>query len=207
MPLNTLLLVEDNELNRDMLSRRLERKGYVIQMAADGAQGVSMATELRPALILMDLSLPVMDGWEAIRRLKADPETATIPIIALTAHARAEDEKMALDTGANDFDTKPIDLNRLVGKIEHLLTPPATGTHPSLSAKPQTKNAAKAKLGTDSPATSTRMMPVSASVLRRSAATMPSEIPIGTASARAAAASSGLIHSASLMTCVTGTPG
>ena len=129
MPLNTLLLVEDNELNRDMLSRRLERKGYVIQMAADGAQGVSMAMELRPALILMDLSLPVMDGWEAIRRLKADPETATIPIIALTAHARAEDETTARQAGANDFDTKPIDLNRLVGKIEHLLTPPATATH------------------------------------------------------------------------------
>jgi two-component system, cell cycle response regulator DivK len=109
-----LLLVEDNELNRDMLSRRLERKGYVILMAADGAQGVSMATELRPALVLMDLSLPVMDGWEAIRRLKADPETATIPIIALTAHARAEDETTARQAGANDFDTKPIDLNRLV---------------------------------------------------------------------------------------------
>ena len=131
MPLNTLLLVEDNELNRDMLSRRLERKGYVIQMAADGAQGVSMAIELRPALILMDLSLPVMDGCEAIRRLKADPETAdAIPIIALTAHARAEDETTARQAGANDFDTKPIDLNRLVGKIEHLLTPPATATHP-----------------------------------------------------------------------------
>jgi len=126
----TILLVEDNELNRDMLSRRLERKGYVIQMAADGAQGVSMATELRPALILMDLSLPVMDGWEAIRRLKADPETAAIPIIALTAHARAEDETTAREAGANDFDTKPIDLNRLVGKIENLLTPPATATLP-----------------------------------------------------------------------------
>ena len=85
---------------------------------------------MRPARILMDLSLPVMDGWEAIRRLRADPETTTIPIIALTAHARAEDEKTALDTGANDFDTKPIDLNRLVGKIEHLLKPPATGTLP-----------------------------------------------------------------------------
>ncbi len=124
----TILLVEDNELNRDMLSRRLERKGYEIKMAVDGAQGVSMATELRPALILMDLSLPVMDGWEAIRRIKGNPETATIPIIALTAHARAEDEKTARDAGANDFDTKPIDLNRLVGKIEHLLTPPATAT-------------------------------------------------------------------------------
>ena len=130
MRLNTLLLVEDNELNRDMLSRRLERKGYVIQMAADGAQAVSMAMELRPALILMDLSLPVMDGWEAIRQLKADPKTATIPIIALTAHARAEDEKSAREAGANDFDTKPIDLNRLIGKIEHLLTTHAARTLP-----------------------------------------------------------------------------
>ena len=126
----TILLVEDNELNRDMLSRRLERKGYVIQMAVDGAQGVTMAMELRPALILMDLSLPVMDGWEATRRLKGNPETATIPIIALTAHARAEDEKTARDAGANDFDTKPVDLNRLVGKIEHLLTTHATGPIP-----------------------------------------------------------------------------
>ena len=89
-----------------------------------------MATELLPALILMDLSLPVMDGWEAIRRLKAEPKTAAIPIIALTAHARAEDEKTAREAGANDFDTKPIDLNRLVGKIEHLLTTHATGTLP-----------------------------------------------------------------------------
>jgi two-component system response regulator len=126
----TILLVEDNELNRDMLSRRLERKGYEIKMAVDGAQGVSMATELRPALILMDLSLPVMDGWEAIRRIKGNPETATIPIIALTAHARAEDEKTARDAGANDFDTKPVDLNRLVGKMEHLLTPNANVTLP-----------------------------------------------------------------------------
>ena len=126
----TILLVEDNELNRDMLSRRLERKGYEIKMAVDGAQGVSMATELRPALILMDLSLPVTDGWEAIRRIKGNPETATIPIIALTAHARAEDEKTARDAGANDFDTKPVDLNRLVGKMEHLLTPNANATLP-----------------------------------------------------------------------------
>ncbi len=125
-----ILLVEDNELNRDMLSRRLARKGYVIQMAVDGAQGLRMAMELRPALILMDLSLPVMDGWEAIRRLKADPDTSTIPIIALTAHARAEDEKTARDAGANDFDTKPVDLNRLVGKIEHLLTTHGTSTLP-----------------------------------------------------------------------------
>ena len=127
---HTILLVEDNELNRDMLSRRLERKGYVIKMAVDGAQGASMAMELRPALILMDLSLPVMDGWEAIRRLKGSPETATIPIIALTAHARPEDEKTARDAGANDFDTKPVDLNRLVGKMELLLKTQATGTLP-----------------------------------------------------------------------------
>ena len=127
---HTILLVEDNELNRDMLSRRLERKGYEIKMAVDGALGVSMAMELRPALILMDLSLPVMDGWEAIRRLKGSPETATIPIIALTAHARPEDEKTARDAGANDFDTKPVDLNRLVGKMELLLKTQATGTLP-----------------------------------------------------------------------------
>ena len=127
---HTILLVEDNELNRDMLSRRLERKGYEIKMAVDGAQGVSMAMELRPALSLMDLSLPVMDGWEAIRRLKGSPETATIPIIALTAHARPEDEKTARDAGANDFDTKPVDLNRLVGKMELLLKTHATGTLP-----------------------------------------------------------------------------
>ena len=90
---HTILLVEDNELNRDMLSRRLERKGYEIKMAVDGAQGISMATELKPALILMDLSLPVMDGREAIRRLKGNPETAAIPIIALTTRARVGDEK------------------------------------------------------------------------------------------------------------------
>ena len=103
MLLNTLFLVEDNEPNRDRLSRRLERKGYVIQMAADGAQGVSMAMELLPALILMDLSLPVMDGCEAIRRLKADSETATIPIIALTTHARAEDETTAPPSRGQSF--------------------------------------------------------------------------------------------------------
>ena len=109
-----ILLVEDNELNRDMLSRRLERKGYQVSIAIDGAQGVAMALELMPAIILMDLSLPVMDGWAAIRHLKADPKTAGIPIIALTAHARAEDEKTARDAGADDFDTKPVDLSRLV---------------------------------------------------------------------------------------------
>jgi CheY-like chemotaxis protein len=116
----TILLVEDNELNRDMLSRRLERKGYKVSMAVDGAEGVAQALALKPNLVLMDLSLPVMDGWEAIRRLKANPETALIPVIALTAHARAEDEKTARDAGADDFDTKPVDLNRLLEKMVRL---------------------------------------------------------------------------------------
>lgn len=116
----TILLVEDNELNRDMLSRRLERKGYKVSVAVDGAEGVAQALALKPNLVLMDLSLPVMDGWEAIRRLKAHPETAGIPVIALTAHARAEDEKTARDAGADDFDTKPVDLNRLLEKMVRL---------------------------------------------------------------------------------------
>lgn len=117
---STILLVEDNELNRDMLSRRLERKGYTIRMAVDGAEGVAQAVALKPHLILMDLSLPIMDGWEAIRRLKANPETRHIPVIALTAHARAEDEKNAREAGADDFDTKPVDLNRLLEKMDRL---------------------------------------------------------------------------------------
>ena len=112
-----ILLVEDNELNRDMLSRRLERKGFRISMALDGAEGILKAQQLRPDLILMDLSLPVVDGWEAIRKLKADPTTASIPIIALTAHARSEDEQTAKEAGADDFDTKPVDLQRLLEKI------------------------------------------------------------------------------------------
>ncbi len=116
----TILFVEDNELNRDMLCRRLERKGYKVRMAVDGAEGVAQAVALKPNLVLMDLSLPVMDGWEAIRQLKANPETAGIPVIALTANARAEDEKTARDAGADDFDTKPVDLNRLLEKMERL---------------------------------------------------------------------------------------
>ncbi len=120
-----ILLVEDNELNRDMLSRRLERRNYQISIAVDGAEGVAKATELMPNLILMDLSLPVLDGWEAIRRLKGDPKTAVIPIIALTAHALAEDERTARAAGADDFDTKPVDLPRILGKVEALLNKPA----------------------------------------------------------------------------------
>ena len=113
-----LLIVEDNELNRDMLSRRLARHGYEIVLAFDGAHGVSMAQEAAPDLILMDMSLPVLDGWEATRRLKSSPETTGIPIIALTAHAMAGDEAKAREAGCDDFDTKPVELPRLLGKIE-----------------------------------------------------------------------------------------
>jgi len=116
-----ILLVEDNEMNRDMLSRRLERKGYLVTLALDGVEGVRQAREGRPDLILMDMSLPVMDGWEATRQLKADPATRAIPVIALTAHAMASDEQKARDAGCDDFDTKPIELPRLLQKIETLL--------------------------------------------------------------------------------------
>jgi CheY-like chemotaxis protein len=116
-----ILLVEDNEMNRDMLSRRLLRKGHEIAMAVDGAQGVEMAKAQLPDIILMDMSLPVIDGWEATRRLKADDKTRAIPIIALTAHAMAGDQEKALDAGCDDYDTKPVELPRLLGKIEALL--------------------------------------------------------------------------------------
>jgi CheY-like chemotaxis protein len=116
-----ILLVEDNEMNRDMLSRRLERKGYQIVLALDGAEGLQMARTSGPDLILMDMSLPVIDGWEATRQLKADEATRQIPVIALTAHAMATDEEKARAAGCDDFDTKPIELPRLLGKIEALL--------------------------------------------------------------------------------------
>ena len=116
-----ILLVEDNEMNRDMLSRRLERRGYEVIIAEDGAAGVSMARAENPDLILMDMSLPVMDGWEATRQVKASPETKVIPVIALTAHAMAGDEEKALAAGCNDYETKPVDLPRLLAKIEVLL--------------------------------------------------------------------------------------
>ena len=112
-----ILLVEDNEMNLDMLSRRLGRQGYEMVLAQDGAAGVAKATSEMPQLILMDMSLPVVDGWEATRRLKADPATRAIPIIALTAHAMAEDRDKAMAAGCDDYDTKPIDLQRLLGKI------------------------------------------------------------------------------------------
>ena len=116
-----ILLVEDNEINRDMLSRRLERRGYRVTIALDGEQGVSMAGSEAPDLILMDMSLPVLDGWEAARRLKAAPETRSIPIIALTAHAMAGDRERAIESGCNDYDTKPVEFERLLEKIETIL--------------------------------------------------------------------------------------
>ncbi len=117
-----ILLVEDNEMNRDMLSRRLERRGYEVVIAVDGGQGVALARAERPDLVLMDMSLPVLDGWEATRRLKADPDTSAIPIIALTAHAMSGDQQKALAAGCDDYDTKPVDLNSLLAKIEARLT-------------------------------------------------------------------------------------
>jgi CheY-like chemotaxis protein len=116
-----ILLVEDNEMNRDMLSRRLSRRGFEVLIAENGQSGVDLTVSERPDLVLMDMSLPVMDGWEATRRLKADPNTSTIPIIALTAHAMASDREMALEAGCDDYDSKPVDLTRLVRKIEQLL--------------------------------------------------------------------------------------
>lgn len=116
-----ILLVEDNEMNRDMLSRRLERKGHTVTLALDGAEGLTKARSDNPDLILMDMSLPVIDGWEATRRLKADEATRRIPVIALTAHAMASDEAKAREAGCDDFDTKPIELPRLLDKIQALL--------------------------------------------------------------------------------------
>jgi two-component system cell cycle response regulator DivK len=116
-----ILLVEDNEMNSDMLSRRLTRRGYEVVIAATGEEGLAKAASEAPDLVLMDMSLPVMDGWEATRRLKADPSTAAIPVIALTAHAMSGDRQKAVEAGCNDYDTKPIELDRLLAKIEALL--------------------------------------------------------------------------------------
>ncbi len=115
-----ILIVEDNEMNRDMLSRRLLKKGFEIIIAIDGAEGVKKTINEKPDLVLMDMSLPVMDGWEATKNLKANNETAKIPIIALTAHAMAQDKEKALAAGCDEYDTKPIDLNRLLSKISSL---------------------------------------------------------------------------------------
>ncbi|HEX5503711.1 MAG TPA: response regulator [Thermomicrobiales bacterium] len=117
----TILLVEDNEMNRDMLSRRLQRRGYDVVIAVDGGEGVALARSARPDLILMDMSLPVLDGWEAAHQLKAAPATRAIPIIALTAHAMASDREQALAAGCDDYDSKPVELPRLLAKIATLL--------------------------------------------------------------------------------------
>ncbi|MCB9507703.1 MAG: response regulator [Myxococcales bacterium] len=118
-----LLLVEDNEMNRDMLRRRLEKRGFDVSLASDGREAVDVARAARPDVILMDLSLPLIDGWEATRILKEDPETRAIPVIALTAHAMAGEKERALSAGCNDYDTKPVDLPRLLGKIQRQLDP------------------------------------------------------------------------------------
>ena len=120
-----ILLVEDNELNQDMLGRRLQRKGHEVVLAVDGEQGVRMATEASPDLILMDIGLPVMDGWEAIRQIRANEALNHVPVIALTAHALTSDRDTSLALGCNDYDTKPVDFARLMGKIEALLPPQA----------------------------------------------------------------------------------
>ncbi|MGH8112333.1 MAG: response regulator [Rhodanobacteraceae bacterium] len=125
-----ILLVEDNEMNRDMLSRRLSHRGYIVVTAVDGQAALDLATSARPELVLMDMSLPVIDGLEATRRLKANVQTRNIPIIALTAHAMAEDRERALAAGCDDFDTKPVDMERLIGKVEALLVPTAAGGSP-----------------------------------------------------------------------------
>lgn len=115
--MSIILLIEDNEMNRDMLSRRLERKGFKVIVAVDGQQGIDAARQDQPDLIIMDMSLPVLDGWEATRQLKADPNTQHIPIIGLSAHAMAGDREKAMDAGCDDYDTKPVELPRLLDKI------------------------------------------------------------------------------------------
>jgi CheY-like chemotaxis protein len=120
-PMARILLVEDNEMNRDMLSRRLKKRGHDVAVAVDGQEGVDMALADAPDIILLDMSLPVMDGWEAARRLKADGTTSSVPIIALTAHAMAGDREKCLEAGCDDYDTKPVEFKRLLGKIDALL--------------------------------------------------------------------------------------
>jgi CheY-like chemotaxis protein len=116
-----VLVVEDNEMNRDMLSRRLTRRGFQVIFAVDGQQGVDLARSERPDIILMDMSLPVIDGWEATRRVKSDDATRGVPVIGLTAHAMAGDREKAIEAGCDDYDTKPVELERLIGKMERLL--------------------------------------------------------------------------------------
>ena len=127
-----VLLVEDNEMNRDMLSRRLIKRGYAVVMAIDGQQGIDMAVSEKPDIILLDMSLPVVDGWDAAKQIKANPASSAAPLIALTAHAMAADRERAISAGCDDFDTKPVDLPRLLGKMEALLK--ARGVTPPVKA-------------------------------------------------------------------------
>jgi two-component system cell cycle response regulator DivK len=131
-----ILLVEDNEMNRDMLSRRLERKGYEVVLAVDGQAGVEMTLSEAPDLVLMDMSLPVLDGWEATRRLKASPDTRHIPVIALTAHAMSSDRAKAMEAGCDEYDTKPIEFAGLLEKIEALIRPAAAAAAPATETPP-----------------------------------------------------------------------
>lgn len=121
----TVVLVEDNDMNRDMLSRRLIRRGWVVEVAVDGQHAIEVVGRVRPDLVLMDMGLPVLDGWEATRRLKADPATAAIPVVALTAHAMSTDRDAALAAGCDDYETKPIDLDRLLATMQRLTAPTA----------------------------------------------------------------------------------
>ncbi len=131
--MTTILLVEDNEMNRDMLSRRLSRRGYAVLTAADGREAVEATRKEHPSLVLMDMSLPVMDGWTATHLLKSEPSTSAIPVVALTAHAMSDDRARALDAGCDAYETKPVELERLLATMESLLSragPPAAGPHP-----------------------------------------------------------------------------
>jgi CheY-like chemotaxis protein len=121
IPMTKVLVVEDNEMNRDMLSRRLTRRGFQVIFAVDGQQGVDLALSERPDIILMDMSLPIIDGWEATRRVKSDDATRGVPVIGLTAHAMAGDREKAIEAGCDDYDTKPVEFERLIGKMERLL--------------------------------------------------------------------------------------
>ena len=127
-----VLLIEDNEMNRDMLSRRLAKRGYEVVMAIDGQQGIDMAVSEKPDIILLDMSLPVVDGWEAAQQIKANEASKGVPLVALTAHAMASDRERAMSAGCDDFDTKPVELPRLLGKMEALLT--AKGITPPVKA-------------------------------------------------------------------------
>ena len=136
----TILVVEDNDLNRELLARRLKRKGFDVVHAADGIEGVRLARESHPDLILMDMSLPVVDGWEAVRRLKADDRMGRTPIIALTAHAMSDDRGKAMDAGCDEYDTKPVEFSRLLRKMDSVLRGPAPRGATSESLGPRARD-------------------------------------------------------------------